>query len=184
MKTRLPDATREDMLRGARLPLGDQFAGMGGYDSGAGEDSDDYEIQQDYLDGRPSLGAAKYRTGKAGAVVGEEYGFLAEGGWSAVEIGSAFDGGITAHRGVLHPDEYVDPELLRTMIEQHLGFTYEEISSVYRQGRLSPDQRELRATIDAQMLALSRAGGNLTALADDLGIPLRTIHNAIARARG
>lgn len=95
----------------------------------------------------------------------------------------AHDAGMTTHRGVLHPDEYVDSSTLRLMIEKRLGFTYEEITSVYRQGPLAPESRQLRDKIDARMLALSRAGANMTVLADGLGIPVRTIENAVRRAR-
>lgn len=89
----------------------------------------------------------------------ESVSFLQDGGWSAVSIkGDGGGGGLTSHRGVLHPDEYVDEGLLQLMIERRIGFTYDQIRSVYRQGPLGPDQRELRGRIDVRLLALSRSG--------------------------
>jgi hypothetical protein len=121
----------------------------------------------------------------------EERGFLLEGGWHAVEPpkGSVRGGGTTSHRGVLHPGEYVNEDALRVLVERELGFTYEQVRSVYRQGPLSPDQRELRARIDARLLALSNAGGNVALLGAALGFPVkangncRAMENALARAR-
>lgn len=118
---------------------------------------------------------------------------LERGGYGVVTEKS-HDGGLVAHRSVLHPDEHVDTEALQGLVERALGFTYEDISSVYRQGPLSPDQRQLRESIDARLLALSRSGGNMLALAkvlgwgveasDDGGGPSsRTMERALARAR-
>ena len=92
------------------------------------------------------------------------------------------DAGMTAHRGTLHPDEYVDENVVRDAAEEVLGFTYEEISSVYKQGPKSPEQRQLRAKIDARLLALSRSGG-LSKLAEILGLNEKTLDRALARAR-
>lgn len=123
--------------------------------------------------------------------------FMRAGGWTVVDTSrgsggataGARDAGMTAHRGVLHPEEYVDPDTLRALVERELGFSYEQVRSVYRQGRLSADQRELRGQIDARLLALSRAGGNLALLGRALGFKVeRDSHcepmdNAVARAR-
>lgn len=111
--------------------------------------------------------------------------FLGAGGWGIATLdGGGRDGGLTAHRGVVHPDEYVDADILRDAACEALGFTYEEITSVYRQGPLAPEQRQLREKIDARLLALSHAGGNLTQLAAALGLN-RTgvIDRALTRAR-
>lgn len=97
--------------------------------------------------------------------------------------------GGTTHRGVLHPDEYVDHEALRPMVERELGFSYEQVRSVYRQGPLTADQRELRGQIDARLLALSHAGANVALLGQALGFPVkengncRAMENALTRAR-
>lgn len=120
----------------------------------------------------------------------ERRGHLYEGGWQVVSIkGGDEEGGVTSHRGVLHPDEYVDQELLRDLVSAELGFTYEQIRSVYRQGPLAADQRELRGQIDARLLALCHAGGHMAELGRALGFPVkddghcRAIENALARAR-
>ena len=106
-------------------------------------------------------------------------------GFSIVSIGNedVNDAGMVAHRGVLHEDEYVDEPLLKLMIERRLGFTYEQIRSVYRSGPLAADARQLRAKIDARLLALSRSGGVMTLLAEALGLGDATIERALARAR-
>lgn len=126
----------------------------------------------------------------------ESQGFLLDGGWHAVTRyeGGSRDGGMTTHRGVLRGDEYVDVEALRAAVERELGFTYEQVRSVYRQGPLTDEQRELRGKIDARLLALSRAGGELNVLARALGMQVKTnrskgdsscwvMERAIARAR-
>lgn len=123
--------------------------------------------------------------------------FMRGNGWNVVETsrgsgGSTFgarDAGMSAHRGVVHSDEYVDTEALRPMVEFELGFTYEQVRSVYRQGLLSAEQRELRGCIDARLLSLSRAGTNLALLGRLLGFPVkdngncRVMENALTRAR-
>ena len=102
-------------------------------------------------------------------------GQLYEGGWHVVSIkGGDEEGGVTSHRGVLHPDEYVDYERLVGLVEDALGFSYDDVRAVYRQGRLSDTQRELRDRIDARLLALSRAGGNIVELGRVLGLRVRT----------
>lgn len=57
--------------------------------------------------------------------------------------------GLTAHRSVLHPDEYADGTLVLGVVERELGFSTAELRSVYRQGRLSAAQAALRTRIDA-----------------------------------
>jgi hypothetical protein len=106
--------------------------------------------------------------------------WLQGGGWHVVSSkGGNREGGITAHRGVLHPDEYVDSEALQGQVERELGFTYEQVRSVYRQGPLSATQRGLRARIDARLMAV----GNLTALGRIVGIDRDVLARARARAR-
>ncbi len=91
--------------------------------------------------------------------------------------------GAHAHRGVLQGDEYIDVDEIRAAVEESLGYTYDDVSSVYRQGRLSPEQRQLRERIDSRLLALSRSGGNMTILADTLKLGGSTLDRAIARAK-
>jgi hypothetical protein len=91
--------------------------------------------------------------------------------------------GLVAHRGVLHPDEYVDELRLLIEVERQLGFTISEVWEAYCQGRKSAATRELRARIDARLLAVADAGGNMTALARILEVDTKTIGRALARAR-
>lgn len=114
--------------------------------------------------------------------------FLHAGGWQIATVG---EGGMTSHRGVLHPDEekWLDRERLLAMVEAELGFTLAEVRSVYRQGRLSAAQRGLRARLDARLLEVSTAGGNMSVLARILGFRFEAnrschvISRALARAR-
>jgi hypothetical protein len=119
-----------------------------------------------------------------------EADFLNSGGWRVVSIkGGDEEGGVTSHRGVLHPHEYVNVDELRALVAAELGFSYEQIRSVYKQGPKSATTRELRARIDARLLALSRSGGHMAELGRALGFPVkddghcRVIENALTRAR-
>lgn len=109
--------------------------------------------------------------------------FLRAGGWSVVSTKSGDRGGLTAHRGVLHPDEWVDPCRLAAMVEQRFGFGIAELRPLYCQGRKSAAQRALRARVDARLLEIARTGGNLTLLADALGVHRETVARALTRAR-
>lgn len=116
--------------------------------------------------------------------------FLADGGWGIVTTKDGTRAGVTAHRGVLVGDEYVDLDVLQAGVERELGFTIDEVKSVYRQGRMTDAQRELRASIDARLLALSRSGANMAALARLLGFAyderaeqFKTMDRALLRAR-
>ena len=117
--------------------------------------------------------------------------FMRGGGWAVISMagGERQRAGMNAHRGVVHEDEHVDAGALQALVEAELGFSYEQVRSVYRQGPLGPHQRELRRDIDARMLALSRAGGSMAALGRALGFPIkddghcRVLENALSRAR-
>jgi hypothetical protein len=119
-------------------------------------------------------------------------------GWGVIHAKDGAREGIHAHRGVLHEDEYVDTEALRPALEAELGFTVDEVRSVYARkakgGPLPHSLRELRGRIDARVLALSRSGGNLLLLARVLGLSVKpgddkggpscdSIERAMARAR-
>jgi hypothetical protein len=93
------------------------------------------------------------------------------------------DGGLVAHRGVLHPDEYVDFFALRDAVEAELGFSYAAVAAAYKTGRPTAEQRQLREKIDARLLALSRAGGNMEQLAKAIGVSEKALDRALARAR-
>jgi len=105
---------------------------------------------------------------------------LATGGFAVID---RTDGGMVAHRGTLHPDEYVDQVVLREAAEEALGFTYEDVSSAYAKGRPSAEQRQLREKIDSRLLALSRAGGNMDKLGNALGFTGNVVDRALVRAR-
>jgi hypothetical protein len=110
--------------------------------------------------------------------------FMREGrGFTVVLEGDEHDAGMTAHRGVLQPGEYVDFFALRSKVEAALGYTYAQISAAYATGRPQADQRQLRDKIDARLLALSVAGGNMTVLAKVLGMGHATMERALARAK-
>lgn len=112
---------------------------------------------------------------------------FAEGGFTVLVPSrggrEADDLGMTSHRGPLVGDEYVDTNALRTAVEESLGFTYAEVSAVYRQGPLASEQRQLRDRIDSRLLALSRSGGSMRILADSLDLGEKTIDRALTRAR-
>jgi hypothetical protein len=91
--------------------------------------------------------------------------------------------GLTAHRGVLHPDEHVDELRVLTECERLLGFTIADLWEVYAQGRKSAAQCELRARIDQRLLEVGDAGGNLELLARVFEVDRKTIGRALARAR-
>jgi hypothetical protein len=79
------------------------------------------------------------------------------------------------------------------MVEAELGFTFEQVHEVYRQGAgrwMTEEQRHLRARLDARLLQLAKAGGNMVALGRILGFRVdeskrscAAITNALARAR-
>lgn len=106
-----------------------------------------------------------------------------------VSAGGADGGGLVAHRGVLQDNEFVNPAVLQAAVEEELGYTYEQIRSVYRQGPMSPEKRKLRGVIDARMLALRRSGANMAELGRAIGFPIKAsgncavLDNAIARAK-
>jgi hypothetical protein len=96
--------------------------------------------------------------------------------------------GITAHTGVVHPDEFVDEALLTWMAEEELGFTADEVHGVYRQGRKSEAQVRLRDRIDARLLEVEESGGCMTELARVFGLRVTAdgcfiLKSAIRRAR-
>lgn len=109
-----------------------------------------------------------------------------------VDAGGGYTGvgsvGMVAHRGVLHPDEYVHVDELIERVEALFGFTREEVRSVYARdalgGPIPQNLRELRDAIDARVLALSRAGGNIDLLRRIMGLNPTTLKRALSRARG
>jgi hypothetical protein len=107
-------------------------------------------------------------------------------GWRIVSGKSGGFGdrcGLTAHRGVLHPDEYVDEMRVLVAVERQLGFMLIDVWEAYGQGRKSAAQRAQRERIDARLLEIADAGGNLELLARVLEVDRKTIGRALARAR-
>ena len=144
------------------------------------------------LNGSAHWSEAANPDGRDEQSISEQFG---HDGWHVIDLAAGVEEtGMTAQRGTLFPGEYVDHERLRRMVEQELGFTYEHISSVYRQGPLSASQRELRGQIDARLLALSLSGGLMIELAKALGWQVKPgdenggescwkLEQALARAR-
>jgi hypothetical protein len=93
------------------------------------------------------------------------------------------EGGLVAHRGVLQDGEYVDFFELRVQLEEEFGFTYADIAAAYRNGRPTAEQLQLRVRIDARVLELSRAGGNMEQFAKAVGISEKAVDRALIRAR-
>jgi len=114
-----------------------------------------------------------------GETIANEEEFAA-GGFSIID---RTDGGLVAHRGILHADEYVDFFALREQVEEEFGFTYAAIAAAYKGGRPTVEQRQQREKIDSRLLALSRSGGNMDRLADAVGIGPATIDRALVRAK-
>jgi len=109
-------------------------------------------------------------------------GFLQEGGWNTQHTSWGREQtGMSAHRGVLHPDEYVDWEEARRLFEQLSSFTVAEAQEIYnRNGGPVPAQlRKRRDEIDRQILEM----GNLEYLAEILGVSQSTLERAARRAR-
>ncbi len=105
------------------------------------------------------------------------------GGGKSGQTYGAGDMGMVAHRGVLQNDEYVDFFALREAVEADLGYSYADVSAAYANGRPTAEQRQLREKIDARLLALSRAGGNMEQLAKVLDLNEKTVDRALRRAR-
>lgn len=124
-----------------------------------------------------------------GGVEAQTAEFMRSKGFTVVHEKNQQGSGMTAHRGVLHPDEYVSGIELQRLVEAELGFTYAQIRAVYRQGPLSKEQRQLREQIDARLLALRRSGANLTELARSIGFAVKpngsvtAFDNAVSRAK-
>jgi hypothetical protein len=107
-----------------------------------------------------------------------------EDGYGIVSGNAWGDAGIVAHRGVLADGEHVDAEELQAAVEAELGYTYAEVSAVYKVGgRLTATQREFRTYVDARLLALSLSGANITLVAEAIGIARATLNRALDRAR-
>lgn len=120
--------------------------------------------------------------------------FLLDGGWTIVDTSSGGERRrVKAHRGVTHPDEYIDPEALRVEVENLFGFSAAQVSEAFSPGRPSASRLELRDHVDARMLEISELGGNMVALGRSLGLAIGdsgngarcwAIERSLSRARG
>lgn len=191
--TTLPPAGRDEMLVQCGLRGSAHWSEADRRPHHA-DDAADVDVTEAYCDADFDGSAAAQRSLEA-------LGFLTDGGWTAVDTTrgtardtgftpGARDAGMTSHRGVLHPDEYVDNAELRLLVEAAFGFTFDQVRSVYRQGRLSDEARALRSAIDARLLGVADAGGNVAALGRVFGFHVNesgacaALNNALARARG
>lgn len=97
--------------------------------------------------------------------------------------------GLVTHRGILHPEEYVDLGKVGADVEDRMGYTLLEIHEVYGAGRPTPERMKRRSEIDYELLGIQEKGGNMSLLAMVLGWPVRPhgecrkMAKALARAR-
>lgn len=123
-----------------------------------------------------------------------EYGWEGDG-WIVTNPseGGQWPLGMTAHRRVTQAEEHVDYAHLLPRIEGLLGFTVEQVRAAFANGRPTQERLELRGRIDARLLEIENAGGNLLELARVLGLSItrdtagvsncRAVTRALARAR-
>lgn len=132
--------------------------------------------------------------GRRSLVEPEAQEWLARGDWHVASVtGGGRSGGLVSHRGVIHPDEYVDYGVLASEVEDSLGFSLDEVGAAYRQGRKASDTVALRDRIDARILAVVEAGGSRVWLARVLGWAItrtadgteesRTLRRVLERAK-
>ncbi len=96
-------------------------------------------------------------------------------------------GMVSGGRSLLFPGEYVHHEDLLDAVALHLGFTFEEVRSVYHRdgGPLPACLRGLRGRIDDRLLRLHRDDHlNVTVFARVMGLTERSVRRALGRARG
>lgn len=107
--------------------------------------------------------------------------YMRERGVGIVRRKDAAQAGMTAHRGILHPDEYYDVEELRRQVEAELGCPVAEAAELYGRGRgpLPAALRPRRAELDRRLANAE----NLAVLARVLGVPERTLQRAAQRGR-
>lgn len=97
--------------------------------------------------------------------------------------------GMTAHRGILQPEEYVDKEAVVFALEQRLGYKAEEVQFLYSKPNPSKKDLPRKDKLEDIFLELEEAGGNMSLLAALLGLQVRadgtcfTMARAIKRAR-
>lgn len=109
--------------------------------------------------------------------------YLRGKGWSVV---FPYKDGLKGNPGggTLHPDEYVDTDLLRARALEEFGYTADQIAAVYSRpgGAIKHELSQLRAEMDARMLALRDSGANMFQFAEAIGLNQRTMNRAVDRA--
>lgn len=84
---------------------------------------------------------------------------------------------VGTHRGILHPDEFVDEVTLTPLLEKKLGFTMSQINRAWppgsRGGRPPSQVRELRDRISVRLAEVADRGGNMVELGSRLGWSVR-----------
>jgi hypothetical protein len=110
-----------------------------------------------------------------------------------VPVGDETYHGMVAHRGTLseREKELLDWEKVERLVYAKIGATAEEVEAAYteRAGAPSAERLETRAFIDARLLAISEAGGNMSVLATvfgwdiDLDGKCQKMQRALRRAR-
>jgi hypothetical protein len=129
----------------------------------------------------PDTGAAIAWQPLGDAQTGE---FLREAGWTVAREKDPTASGMSAHRGVLQEDEYVDPTVVEALVEDALGFSFDQLHSVYSTGgRIPADRVELRGRIDARLLALAESGANMDLFGRVTRLNASTLDRALTRAR-
>ena len=84
----------------------------------------------------------------------------------------------------LQAGEYVDADELERLVTTMFGWTYSQIHYIYGHKHLTlPEDKELKAEMDAAFLEIYEAGGNIGLLAQALGMSRQTIDRAVKRAR-
>ena len=111
--------------------------------------------------------------------------YLRERGVSLVRVKDAALHGMTAHRGVLHPDEWLDEAEVVRQVEARMGYTLDEAREVYGRrggGPLPKLLKERRGRLDGVMGKMAR-DGQVALLARVLGVPERNLQRAAERGR-
>lgn len=127
------------------------------------------------IDGRPK--SLHDSDAEAGAL-------LPEGGYSIIEPsrGGKDRAGSSAHRGVISKDEHVDHEVLIGMVEAELGYSFDETRLAFDPLAFVDEVPNYHAIRD-RMVDIHEAGGNISLLADVLGINRGTLATAIWRQK-
>jgi hypothetical protein len=128
---------------------------------------------------------SKYRKAAHNRAAGRVLSAFPTGGFVIASSDSGDRQGMTAHRGVLAPGEYVDDAALRAELERHLGVSMAEFDAAYRKrGRPTGAALEIRRRVDQVFLSVvEHPEANVELLARLLGINDSRIYEAAARAR-